>query len=241
MSSPRDFRFLKGYLPKEGEISKGYLYKKLRDLGSEAILDLLDTLFVEPYRREGWAEILRLALLDHRGLMDALGRERVESILEMGERTGRKGRFLLSSIPPKEMGTGGYIEEEEAPMEYIPLGERISMAKGFDMDRVCRLIPDPDPKVIRALLDNPRITEREVVRLTSRRPNAPEILEAVALHRRWNQRYRVRRAITLNPYTPPRIALILLTGLLRSDIDLIRRDSNLHPLLREIASGMVRD
>ncbi len=73
-----------------------------------------------------------------------------------------------------------------------------------------KLLHDQDPGVIRNLLSNPRVTETEVLKLSSRTPVSPRVLEEVARSPRWISRYRVKKALVLNPYTPLGISLPLL-------------------------------
>lgn len=235
----KGFRFLKDHSLHEEEIGKRHLHRRLRDLSYGEVLNLLEMLFKEPYRRAPWADMLRMALLDYERLVESVGRSWIEALRGLAERTGMKGGLLLSQIPPYREGISGYTEEEEASMEYIPLGERISLAKGMDMGTLNRLLPDPDPRVVKALLDNPRITESEVIKIASKRPNSQKVLKVISLHRRWIFRYRVRKALVCNPYTPPRIAIILLTGFLQKDVELIAGNPGLHPLVREVATRMV--
>ncbi len=223
----------------EEEIRKRLLYRRLQTLPYGQVLTLLEMLFKEPYRRFALAEVIREALLDYEALLGLMGRERVEALRELADRGGLRCSLFLSPIPSHSKDLAGYVEEEEAPMEYVPLGERITMAKGSDFDTLSRLLPDPDPKVIKALLDNPRITEREVIRIASRRPNTRRVLEAISLHRRWMHRYGVRKALACNPHTPPRTSIVILTGLLDRDLRLIVEDPTLHPLVRGVAAGMV--
>ena len=79
------------------------------------------------------------------------------------------------------------------------------------------LLRDPHPDVVAILLDNPQLTEREVVRVAAARPAVPAALALVAAHRRWSTRPGVRRALVLNPHTPVHVALRLLVTLAPAD------------------------
>lgn len=119
--------------------------------------------------------------------------------------------------------------------EYLdhPAGTRASWARGSDRNRLDRLLHDRDWRVIRLLLDNPRIVESDVVRIAAMRPTRPEIIELVATHGRWSSRYTVRKAIALNPSTPAPVARRLLPTLLRVDLKLALSAGDLDPDLRE--------
>ena len=52
----------------------------------------------------------------------------------------------------------------------LTLGERKSLARRPDRDLIARVMRDPNPDVIRILLNNPGLTESDVVRVCARRP-----------------------------------------------------------------------
>ena len=80
------------------------------------------------------------------------------------------------------------------------------------------MIHDRNIQVISLLLGNPKIVERDVVRIAALRPTRPEILQYIAKHRRWASRYRVRKALVANPYTPHQVARRLLSTLMLQDL-----------------------
>jgi hypothetical protein len=97
-------------------------------------------------------------------------------------------------------------------------GERTAAARGRDRLTLDRLLHDRDPRVIVALLDNSRITERDVVRIAAMRPTSATILNLIAAHNRWGQLYRVRKALAFNPASPLSLARPLLPTLLRQHL-----------------------
>ena len=48
------------------------------------------------------------------------------------------------------------------------------------------MLRDPHPDVVAILLDNPHITESDVVRIASARPAVPASLARLAAHARWS-------------------------------------------------------
>ena len=72
--------------------------------------------------------------------------------------------------------------------------------------------------MIRILLNNPMVVERDVVKIAAMRPTRPDVLAEVAQHRRWASRYAVKKALSANPHTPPSVARRLLPTLLRQDL-----------------------
>jgi hypothetical protein len=114
----------------------------------------------------------------------------------------------------------------------LTLGERKSLARTHDRSLIQRVVRDPHPDVVRILLDNPSLTEEDVVRVCAARPNHPTVLQTVYRHRRWVIRYRPRNAIVRNPDTPLDTALLLAPLLRRSELKEAAASSELAQPLR---------
>ncbi len=123
----------------------------------------------------------------------------------------------------------------------LPAGVRRSAARGRDRFVLDRLLHDQDPRVIRTLLANPRLIERDVVKMAALRPTRAEVLEVIAAHPRWSARYRVRKALACNPNTPPTIARRLLPTLMVQDLVLATEAGVFPGELREEVRSMVRE
>jgi hypothetical protein len=114
----------------------------------------------------------------------------------------------------------------------LTLGERKSLARTHDRELIQRVVRDPHPDVVRILLDNPSLTEADVVRVCAARPNDPQVLNAVYRHRRWVVRYRPRNAIVRNPHTQLGTALLLAPFLRKGELEEAATSSELSPPLR---------
>ena len=140
---------------------------------------------------------------------------------------------LLSPRPsPKE------TEEPLAVPDFgkgraVTLGERKSLARRRDRDLLARVLRDPHPDVIRILLSNPALTEEDVIRLCAQRPVSSEVLREVFRTTKWVLRYRVRRAIVNNPFTPLDVALQLAAHLHAQDAREVMEAPELPVALRE--------
>ena len=124
-------------------------------------------------------------------------------------------RLFFADPPRKED-----IDESFTQNQYLdlPLGVRKQAARTHDRNVIDRLLHDRNWRVIELLLDNPRLIERDVISIAARRPTRPKLLECVAQHSKWSGRYRVRKALACNPYTPYPLARQLLSTLLRQDL-----------------------
>jgi hypothetical protein len=115
------------------------------------------------------------------------------------------------------------------------------MARKLDPLVLNKLLHDPNPMVIRNLLNNPRVTEREVLRISSKRPCPSEILLEISQHPRWFQRYPVKLALVQNPYTPPSVAFQILPVLMQVHLQKISQMSNLPPMTLAKAKEILKD
>lgn len=117
----------------------------------------------------------------------------------------------------------------------LTLGERKTLARKPDRKLIDRVLRDPHPDVIALLLQNPRITEDDVVRLCARRPNVPEVLLQVFAALRWSQRTRVQTSLARNPYTPRDVAEALVPLLDPETLHDMAADEHLAPRVRRRA------
>ncbi len=101
----------------------------------------------------------------------------------------------------------------DAGLGGLTLGHRKQLARRCDPGRMERLALDAEPSVIRNLLLNPRATEALAVRVAARRPAPAAVLEEVARSARFGVRPSVRRALALNPWSPPAVVNPLLATL----------------------------
>lgn len=118
----------------------------------------------------------------------------------------------------------------------LAVGEKVAIARRCGPGLVGRLAQDPNPRVIQALLENPRLTEGVLLQLVSRDSARPEVLAMVAGDRRWGVRYRIRVPICRNPSTPVATALGLLPTLRKPDLKAVADDPRLAKAVRQRAN-----
>lgn len=227
-------------LPEEG-MRMALLCKALSSLDPEDSAALLDIIYrTAPEYRPG--QIVRSLMVDNDGVHKGLGDAAYNSIYLASIRLNlsRISR-LFTEFEPHREGPSGYDVEEFIKTESLTLGERRSLSKSPLKKNIDMLLSDPDTAVIGNLLNNPRVTEREVLKIASKRPNSPMILKLVALHPKWSKRYAVTRALALNPYTQPRISIAFLEKLLVQDLEEITSDRTVHPDVAQAAKDIIED
>ena len=117
----------------------------------------------------------------------------------------------------------------------LPTGIRRKIAKGSDRDLLDRALRDRNPLVIRDVLNNPRLTESDAVRLAAARPTTATILGLLADHRKWSLRYRVRLALACNPHTADPVAERLIATLMAQDLSLVINGAGISEVRKETA------
>ena len=123
----------------------------------------------------------------------------------------------------------------------LRLGEKITLAR-LATPAVLRLVLlEPDPKILDAALQNPRLTESDLGGLVQSGTAPRALLEAVAASPRWKASYAVRLALVLQPRTPAGIALGQLTSLLDLDLRRIATHPGLSPLIRAAAGRVAAE
>ncbi len=146
---------------------------------------------------------------------------------------------LLFDSPSHPGGHHHYQPFLDGGLKETPLGMRKALARRPDFKLIQRIARDQDYRVIRVLLDNPRLTETDVIRIASTRPTSVKVIEEVYNHRRWITRHRIKRVIILNPYSPLGLSLRLLTFMAFEDLLEIVERPDLHPLLLKEASKFI--
>lgn len=121
----------------------------------------------------------------------------------------------------------------------LAIGERIAVARRAGAQVLARLRHDPDPRVVSALLVNPRLTEGLVLPLASNASALPQVLDALAKNDRWAHRYAVRRAMALNPQTPFAAQRRILAGLRVADLEQVARSPALSSIVRRWARDAI--
>lgn len=114
----------------------------------------------------------------------------------------------------------------------LTLGERKALARTHRRDQLLLLIRDPHPDVVGILLENPHVTETEILRIASTRPAVPAALAKIAAHPRWSVRHTVKRALVMNPATPLADAIRIVTTLRVAELAELAADPMLPETLR---------
>lgn len=226
---------------REKKIRTTLFAERLGRLKAETIVLVIDEICRKAEERApGYQEVL-FSLIDIPAITSVLGYSKMSEVYLSSKRMGyERVTRLLSNPPPKKKRYSEYDFVEGQVLEHLTVGEKRSLAKGIKKDTLDRLLYDPDPHVIRNLLNNPRITEMDVIKIASRRPNSDEVLTEVFNNKKWAERYSIKRALVKNPYTPTGLSLGLLHFMLIQDLKEISRDGTIHQVVRDAAEEILR-
>ncbi len=147
--------------------------------------------------------------------------------------------LIINPPPPHKFLKKGEVHTTDIMMDYLPLGVKRSFAKKMDRILLRRMLLEKDPYVIKHLLSNPMITEKELLKIASVRPTNAEVIRVIYLFDKWINLYAVKEAIVKNPYSPFRLALLMLFYMQKKELVSIIEDNTLHPTIRDIAKEIM--
>jgi len=99
----------------------------------------------------------------------------------------------------------------------LPLGQKITLARRGPSRVAGALLPEGHAQVLPVVLENPYLTEAQVLKALAREKVPVHVVRAVANHQKWSQSYNVRLALVRNPSTPVSIVLGFLPHLTVND------------------------
>lgn len=216
------------------------LAQRLRKLSNEDVCEVITA--IRERAASGDRDAIRLynGLLVSGMLAEVLGNRRMSELVETAQ---REEKFeivaILVDIPPETPEDIPFQPFLDPGLRETPLGMRKALARRPDFRLIKRIARDQDHRVIRILLNNPRLTEMDVTRIASTRPASPKVLEEIYNHPRWIHRHSVKKVIVLNPYTPLSLGLRLLTFMRLQDLEEICASSDLNSVLLREARHMM--
>ena len=105
-----------------------------------------------------------------------------------------------------------------ARLPQLPLGQRITLARRGPARVAGALIATGHKQVLEIALENPRLTEAQVLKVLWREKLPQAVVLTVANHRKWSQHYNVRLALVRHAGTPLSLVLNFLPQLKVEDL-----------------------
>ena len=117
--------------------------------------------------------------------------------------------------------------------------ERSLLAASTDEEGLAKFLHDPSPRVIRALLDNRKLREEDVLIIAKRKNVPPDVLDAIAKNGKWAESYPIRLALAKNPKTPLSVSLSIVRYLRLFDIAEMTRSHYIPLVFRHKVEAIV--
>jgi len=115
-------------------------------------------------------------------------------------------------------------------LESVPLGERMSLARRASGRVAGALLLDPEPRIVEASLENPRLTEADVCKALALAEVSASLVQAVCRHSKWSLRPEIRAVLLrgghLTPEQAGEFSRSLPTGTLREILHISRLSEN---------------
>ena len=105
-----------------------------------------------------------------------------------------------------------------ARLPQLPLGQKITLARRGPARVAGALLAEGHAQVVPIVLDNPYMTEAQILRALSRERLPLSVIPAIVQHRKWSITYTIRLALVRNPAAPLATILSYLPELTVSDL-----------------------
>jgi hypothetical protein len=142
---------------------------------------------------------------------------------------------LLDEKPPEKFRNPSLAQR----LQTMTVSERIKMALRGGKEARGLLMRDPNRLIRRFVLQNPRMSDEEIIALAKNRTADDELLRIVAENREWAKNYQVRHALVTNPKTPLVLALRFLQSLYDRDIRQLAKSKNVSATVSAQAKRIV--
>jgi hypothetical protein len=117
--------------------------------------------------------------------------------------------------------------------------EEAARARTADRTLLENLLFHPSREVLEALLENPRVGEKHLAILLSRRDLARDIVARIAQNREWMKSYPLKLAVIKHPRTPRHLALPLLKFVYLFDLLAVAATPGVPSDLRKLAEDAI--
>jgi len=126
-------------------------------------------------------------------------------------------QFALSTSVAAELKR--YAEEQVvAKLPQLALGQKITLARRGPARVAGALVAEGHAQVLPIALNNPFLTEAQVLKALARDKVSTTVVQSLARHSKWSQSYHVRLALVRHPATPVSVVLGILPLLTVSDL-----------------------
>ena len=124
-------------------------------------------------------------------------------------------------------------------IQHMTVGERVKLALKGNRDARMILIRDPNRLIQRFVLQNPRLTDDEVITVARNRNLDVDLLRLIGDHKHWPRNYQVKLALVTNPKTPLATVLHFVSTLMERDIRLLAKSKSVSATVASMARRLL--
>lgn len=128
-----------------------------------------------------------------------------------------------------------------AQVREMTVGQRLKLALKGNRDARTLLLRDSSRLVQRFVLQNPRVTEEEIIAVAKNRNAERELLTDIVRRKEWVANYQIRLALVTNPKTPLAISLRFVSALSVRDLRQLAKSKNVPTAVCSMAKRLVLD
>jgi len=120
-----------------------------------------------------------------------------------------------------------------ARLPHVALGQKIALARQATARVLAALILEGNAQVVEPAVENPRLTEAQVLKLLTREKLPLAVVPALCRSRRWTSVPNVALALLRYSHTPPEAAVKLLPHVSTSDLRALAQSKTLSQTMRQ--------
>ncbi|GAC1668662.1 MAG: hypothetical protein NVS9B4_24590 [Candidatus Acidiferrum sp.] len=103
-------------------------------------------------------------------------------------------------------------------LPHLPLGQKITLARRGPARVASELLAEGHQRVLPVALENPSLTEAQILRVLASHALPGAVVQAIAQHRKWSTYYNIRLALVRHPASTLATVLAFLPDLTVSDL-----------------------
>ncbi|MCX5885638.1 MAG: hypothetical protein NT096_06995 [Proteobacteria bacterium] len=142
----------------------------------------------------------------------------------------------IKEEPDKEVFQSLYQKVME-----MGVGEKIKLATIGNREARTLLLKDPNRLILSAVVNSPRMTEEDIIKICQSRNVSDEVLRLIAARKELTKNYKVKIGLVSNPKTPVPIALKLLSYISENDLRNISKNKNISTVVARGARKILED
>lgn len=166
----------------------------------------------------------------------------LEYIEEIYEETAEQREANVKKILGELAAEGDDITSERVSMiskiMTMNMKDRMRMAMKGDREARNILIRDPNRIIAQAVIQNPKITEQEVEKISTMKTVPDDVLRQIAINRKYVRNYNIMHKLAQNPRTPLGNTITILTRMQLRDLMALSKNRNVPEAVRKHATRL---